>query len=81
MNDPIYFVLYESIFNKFQHLHYRLRIMKIKNITQLTLDLSASAFFVLLSMTIISFVIPSGFNTKFLLLSSKFTVLVLVALL
>ena len=30
-------------------------------------------------MTIISFVIPSGFNTKFLLLSSKFTVLVLVS--
>ena len=68
------------IFYLQKHFYYLQNAMKIKNTTQLIFDLNISAFFMLFSMTIISFIIPSGFNAKFLLLGSKFISLVFVSL-
>lgn len=45
--------------------------MKIKIKTQLLLDLSITSLFIIFSMTIMRFIIPNGFTTKFLLLGSK----------
>lgn len=54
--------------------------MKLKNNTQLVLDLIVSGFFALISMIIIRFIIPEGLTTKFLLLSSKLVGVILAIL-
>lgn len=46
--------------------------MQLKINTQLIFDLTVTTFFVLFSITIIKFIIPDGFNTKFLMLAFKF---------
>ena len=55
--------------------------MKLKNNTQLILDFSITAFFVLLSMTIMRFIIPLGFTSKFMLLGSKLIGIIFIVLL
>ena len=54
--------------------------MRIKINTQSLLDLSISSFFILFSITIMRFIIPNGFTTKFLLLGSKLVGLIFIAL-
>ncbi len=55
--------------------------MKLKINTQLILDFSISAFFVLFSMTIMKFIIPLGFTSKFILLGSKLIGIIFIILL
>ena len=40
--------------------------MKLKNVSQLILDLNISAFFALISMYLLKFIIPNGYTTRFL---------------
>ena len=54
--------------------------MKLKNNTQLVLDLIVSGFFALISMIIIRFIIPEGLTAKFLLLGSKLVGVILAIL-
>lgn len=59
--------------------------MKLKVNTQLILDFSISAFFILFSLTLMRFIIPVGFTSKFILLGSKlisitFVVLIIIFL-
>ena len=55
-------------------------IIKIKNNTQFFLDLFTSGILTLLSMTLISFIIPEGVTTKFLLRGSKIVGLITLIL-
>jgi len=55
-------------------------IFKIKNNTQFLLDLFTSGILTLLSMLLISFVIPEGVTTKFLLRGSKIVGLISIIL-
>ena len=52
--------------------------MKLKINTQLILDFSVSAIFILFCMTIIRFIIPVGFTSKFILLGSKLISLIII---
>ena len=54
--------------------------MKIKNNTQFILDLSVSAFFAVLSMSILTFIIPLGITRSFLVGGSKAVGLVFITL-
>ena len=54
--------------------------LKIKNNTQFLLDLFTSGILTLLSMLLISFVIPEGVTTKFLLRGSKIVGLISIIL-
>ena len=55
-------------------------IFKIKNNTQFLLDIFTSGILTLLSMLLISFVIPEGVTTKFLLRGSKIVGLISIIL-
>ena len=57
-----------------------LLLMKIKNNTQFILDLSVSAFFAVLSMSILTFIIPLGITRSFLVGGSKAVGLVFITL-
>ena len=52
--------------------------MKLKINTQLILDFLISTFFILFCMTIIRFIIPVGFTSKFILLGSKLISLIII---
>ncbi len=54
--------------------------MKLKINKQIILDLTVTGLFTLLSMTVISFIIPSGLTSDFLLRGSKIVSLVFLAL-
>lgn len=54
--------------------------MKIKNKTQLILDLNLSIVFLIFSMTVLQFIFPKGLTTKFLILGSKFATYVFIIL-
>ena len=55
--------------------------MKQINIPQKILDLSLSAFFVLLSMFILEFILPVGYTTRFLNQGYKLVFIIFILLL